>query len=151
MENIAYRVRSEATLYSPVTDDEVNGRIIDTRNADGVIPQNSILFFSQPVHNQNVIVNITGPAGLYVALPPGAEEGTHVIWSQKPFLWEVIPTIEGGQITYHMDVLIIGRRFVPANGGNLYIFDEFGIGAVLVVKPGDKIVAPESYFTITPA
>lgn len=30
-----------------------------------------------------------------------------------------------------MDLLIIGLRFIPASGANLYVFDEFGIGPVV--------------------
>ncbi|KAF9044155.1 hypothetical protein BJ165DRAFT_1611871 [Panaeolus papilionaceus] len=138
MANIPYRVRSESTQYCPVTDNEVNGHIVETQNGAGGFPPNSILFFNQPVHEHgNVIVNITGPGGLFVALPEGAHEGTQVIWSQKPYLWEVIPTNEDGHITY---------QFIPANGGDLYIFDEFGIGQVLAVKPGQGIMGGQSQF-----
>ncbi|KAF9044172.1 hypothetical protein BJ165DRAFT_1528735 [Panaeolus papilionaceus] len=139
----AYRLKSEQTLFYPVTDGEVSGGIVNTQNGANAVPPDSILTFSDAVQDKNIIVTIAGTDGLFVALPDGATESTKLIWSPTPFQWEVVPTIQSDKTTTY--------QFIPASGANLYVFDEFGIGPVLVVKPGDKIVAPESYFTITPA
>ncbi|KAF9044153.1 hypothetical protein BJ165DRAFT_1594787 [Panaeolus papilionaceus] len=138
-----YRLKSLKTHFSPVTEQEVPGRIVDTRPAAHFFPPDSVLTFSDPVDNEEIVVSITGPAGCFLALPPDAEEGTRVIWSEKPFSWRVLPSPgDNGQSVY---------RFVPENGANLFIYDDSDIGPVLVVKPTHMMDYPESYFTLTPA
>ncbi|KDR79653.1 hypothetical protein GALMADRAFT_208943 [Galerina marginata CBS 339.88] len=138
-----YRMQSVKTQYYPVTDGAKDGAILATKNGASVVPPNTTLTFSAPVKDKPVIVTIAGPDGLYITLPDGAVDGTKLTWTTTAYEWTVNPTVASdNSITY---------QFSPADGQNFYMFDEFGIGPVIIAKSGATIVPPQSFFSLTMA
>ncbi|KAF8816410.1 hypothetical protein BYT27DRAFT_7183952 [Phlegmacium glaucopus] len=132
-----YHFKSTSTnYYVTSTEHDANGQIITTVNGKDSVPDNSTLTVSPAIEGEVTTVTIIGVNNLYVALQ-GDAENTKLTWSDKEYQWIIRATQQG---TYYIN---------PANGDDLYWFDEFGIGAVVIAKAGKDVKPPEAEWVVT--